>query len=233
MASDRLGVLCALPQEARAFSSTRLSVGDIVTIKDNLILGVSGAGWEAAETMAIALVEKKISTLICWGFAGSLSTDADNCQLLLPRSLVTERNSFPVSDQLWRQWESVLSRKMNLCDGTMFTAPAILRTVEEKKKLHDRYHACSVDMESAAVASVAIQQGIDVVVIKTVTDGSLDTIPQYIDEATDWTGSLKGLLLSPTTLGSLCKLGLGYRRALKSLGLAKLLLSSEAGLLLS
>lgn len=228
MTPARIGIICALPEETSAFSISRLTIGDIVSLKDNVILAVSGAGWAAAAAMAKNLADKKVSVLVSWGFAGSVSSEADQCQLLLPKDIVTEKQNYSVDENLWQQCNDALSHKMKICDGSIFTAPVILRSAVQKKDVLERFKVQSVDMESAAIASVAKQMGIEMLVIKTVTDRSSESIPHYIDTDTNLIDLLYGIFRHPSSLASVCRLGLGYRRALKSLSEAKLLIGSRA-----
>ncbi len=92
-----------------------------------------------------------------------------------------------------------------------------------KSQAQARTGAVAVDMESFAIAQVAIQRGVKFAVARVVVDTATDNLPQAVIQATDARGAvnyprlLSGLLSRPSDLAALLRLARRYRVAMRSL----------------
>lgn len=232
----RIGLVCALPEEVKMLSPAKLSAGDILLVEDNLLIGVAGMGQQCATLMAERLADEGAALLISWGFAGSVSSDADRSGLILPKQIVTASDKYEVDGDTWQQFyqalsaenvENVENAELKINTGRIFTSEEIVRTRHAKILIHEKYQVDSVDMESAAIARVAAERNIKLLVIRAVTDTSTQALPDYIGSTTRLGNVLFNLIKQPSTLGAVFNLGIGYRKALKSLGKARVILYNQ------
>jgi adenosylhomocysteine nucleosidase len=157
---------------------------------------LSGIGTRSARLAAKDLVEQGANALISWGSAGGLDPELSPGSLVLPeRVLSSEQISYSVD----RSWHSrlltLLSEHVGLHTGPLIESPAVLKTPEEKLYLSKRSGAIAVDMESAAVAKVALKAQIPFVAIRAVLDPVDMRLPTSVLAATDELWRLRPLRL--------------------------------------
>jgi adenosylhomocysteine nucleosidase len=105
----------------------------------------------------------------------------------------------------------------------LVTAAKSVGSVEGKAQLFRTTGAVAVDMESAAVADIAEQNGLPFLAVRVVVDSASDVLPRAVTAAADNEGHLQiwrligALALAPNELPSLIRLGQRYRAANRSL----------------
>jgi hypothetical protein len=88
----------------------------------------------------------------------------------------------------------------------------VITTVDEKRTIHERFGAGAADMESAAVARVAVENDIPWIAVRVVVDAADQELPAAILTATGDDGRLRagsvvGLILRPQLWRPLIALG--------------------------
>jgi nucleoside phosphorylase len=71
--------------------------------------------------------------------------------------------------------QAAKSAGFDVCPGDVLTSPYVLGNPEHKRFLYEQFHAAIVDMETAALASVAHSENIPVACIRVVSDEAEDT----------------------------------------------------------
>jgi len=190
-----------------------------------------GAPGPGPASAAAARVPPEARLLISWGCAGGLQGDLRPGELLLPSAIVDRHGGTLAVDAGLRAGLSGALATLRPRHGTLAETARVVTCSGARRALARRTGAVAVDMESAAIARAAAASGRRFVAIRVVADSAtleLDRLP-----ALD-TGAARILLASlrrPQVLPTLCRLGLAYRRALRTLARAAALLAAQPGLL--
>ena len=127
-------------------------------------------------------------------------------------------------DTAWRdRLHSRVQGEVKVHAGGLVLRPTVVRTTDEKRALHTRTSAAAVDMESAAIADVAHQAALPMLVIRAVADTQALSIPRFVVEASDPYGHIRvsgivsGLLREPLALSRLLYLQRASSAALNTL----------------
>jgi adenosylhomocysteine nucleosidase len=199
--SFRLGIVAALEMERRWITGS----GPLVV--------VSGVGRRRAEDASRRLLDNGVTALVSWGVAGGLHSDLRAGSVILPDAVVEADGSRIGADLGWR--DRLLAR----IDGRVATSTAPLAQAasavtspEQKLEMHRRTGAGAVDMESAAVAKVAISAGIPWIAVRVVVDTADVRLPEAALRVYDEEGRLKRgvvlrLVVRPWTWSGLVALG--------------------------
>lgn len=179
------GIVFALETEAEPFATraadTRILRGPVRSFHEGTIAGrriawvVAGAGAEAARIAAGSLVDGHApACLVSAGFAGGLAPGIPRGAVVFPsRSLRTGVATLdlappPVLPAGARGGVDVV------------TVDAVVTTAAAKRALHAATGAGLVDMETAAVAAVAMAAGIPCLSVRIVSDAADDELPADI-----------------------------------------------------
>jgi adenosylhomocysteine nucleosidase len=92
-------------------------------------------------------------------------------------------------------------RERGLFVGRLLTADEMVRTVAEKEALAQKHEAIAVDMESLAVAQIALEQKIRFMAVRAISDDMSADLPPEILSIIGSTGALR----VGAALGSLVK----------------------------
>jgi adenosylhomocysteine nucleosidase len=219
-----LGIIAALPGEARSLGVIRCPVGAIVEVADGVRLIRCGMGRIRAERAAKELVRAGAGALLSWGTAAALDGRLCPGNLVLPHQVLAADGRRHSVDQAWREHVAgLLHTDYGRPPGTVAESERVLTDAGDKRRLWDRSHALIADMESGAVAAVSDQAGIRLLVIRAVSDCAAARIPACAVAAVDADGDLRvarclgKLLLAPGDLVDLLRLGGGYRHACAAL----------------
>lgn len=215
------GILAAMPAESAACAvlGTRCEIA------------VSGVGAVAARAAALSLVrDREPSALVSWGTAGGLDPALKPGTLVVytkvvdaARGLIIEASPAFLHGllQLLRPLRAVAGA------GLAVDQPVVSRT--EKSSLHLKYACSTVDMESWSIASVATEAGIPFIGLRAIVDPAHACLPTTAlagmatpDHAL--VNTLRALLRKPGDLPALCRLAVWYRRSLRTLSAAALML---------
>ncbi|NCF83238.1 MAG: hypothetical protein GWP74_16670 [Proteobacteria bacterium] len=226
MANTRtlLGIITALPAEARSAGVQDCPVGKTVQVDDNVLLVRCGIGRPRAERAARALLEAGADALISWGTAAAVSPDLSHGDLVLPREVLTrDGRRFSVDDPWRDRLEKILESHGGCHAGTVAEADGVLANTDDKLRLHNLSGALIADMESAAIAQACHMAGCRLLVVRAVSDRMVARIPACALAAVDANGDvnvarcLGKLLLAPGDLPALLRLARGFRDACATL----------------
>lgn len=224
MVSHKIGIVCALAQEARLFTESARDRQAAIKVSAQILLTESGVGLEKATHAAQQLIEQGATCLVSWGFAGSLTDSLKPGQLLVPRFIRGVNECFEVETTCLT---SLLPH--GYPSGTLYSTNEIIRTAQHKSHLHKQYRVDAVDMESLAVMKVARQHRISALAIRAIVDGPLDVIPDFITAEIDIIRIIKTCLTNPASIISLLHLAAGYRKATGTLApIARKMIAMQA-----
>lgn len=175
-----LGIIIAMPTEARSFSSTFKHIGTIYPLGSRAFVAVSGMGELAAEA-AKALRQRQVSCLISCGTAVGLAPDLNPGALCIPEKVVHEHGQSYDSDAFWRQQLLThLDDRMYYREEPLAHAATILRTGNEKQLLFQQTGAIAADMESFIIAQQAQQMNVPFFAIRTIIDKAQFNMPEAL-----------------------------------------------------
>ena len=214
------GIVVALVSEAQTLTSQSAKPDCITPLPDGASLYVSGMGPKAARRAAEALVAAGATALAVFGVAGALSDQLRNGALFCPERVLDEEGHAYATDSAWC---TSLQQQLTAVKGTLLSVASPLLTATAKNTAHQRYAALAVDMESAAVASVAEHHALPFVVLRAIVDEVDDAIPEALNGSVDAWGRPRPLQLlaalcgHPSLLGELPRLYSRMQRATQAL----------------
>ena len=217
-----LGIIAALPAEARAAGASAAPIGEATTIADGVLLIRSGVGRGRAGQAAEDLLEAGAGALLSWGTAGALAPDLQAGDLLLPDEVVARDGRRYGVDMAWRDR---VAGSVALREGPTLVAEAedVLADAYGKRLLHTLSGASAADMESAAVAEVCAVARVPLLVVRGISDSARTRIPACALAAVNADGDvspgrcLGKLLAAPGDLPALLRLAAGFRAACRAL----------------
>ena len=136
-----IGIFVALPVEARCFTSRKVSIGQTIAVKDNLILRVGGMGAESAKTSAQHLVTLGARSLMSWGTAAGLAPYIRPGDLMIPDQVIDQNGKTFSVDLAWRDRVRAQLPAMTVISGALLQANQIVTTVASKEALFRQYQA--------------------------------------------------------------------------------------------
>ncbi len=232
---SRIGIIAALPAEAKCLSSKKLKAGLPIEIQQDVFLCLSGIGHESALFAAKKLVALKVDALISWGVAGAIDNSLKSGDVILASSIINGENRYSVSeDWLSRVSEHFLPSEPNIFSGDIASCKEICASIADKQHLSQNTGALAVDMESAAIAETATENNLDLLVIRTISDDADTAIPEAILKHTNNLGQprifnfMLSCILKPKQIREISSLASGYKKGLASLSeIAQLLKDSH------
>ena len=220
------GLVVALPEELTTLTSKKIEKGDCLFITDQLLVAYSGAGPTNATAVAELLVAKGANRLISWGCAAALGASLKPGDLILADKLIDAENNEMVINADWHSYANhLLAKFVVVTRGCLAESVSIVSTSTDKKQLHSLTGAVALDMESIAIAKVAMQYTLPFLAIRVIVDPVEMSLPLAINHSLNDQGEivLKKLLaflfLHPAELPGLIKLGLNFNAAKKTLKL--------------
>jgi adenosylhomocysteine nucleosidase len=226
MALHSTGVVVAMASEAKALTPQRVATDRITPLADGSALFLSGMGPVAARRAAHALTDAGVSALAVFGVAGALDGCLRSGSLCCPERILDEQGHAYVADEAWherlRQRLAQTSQPL-YTNGSLLSVQAPLLTTADKAIARDRFSTLAVDMESAAVASVAQERKLPFVVLRAIVDEASDTVPAALNNSVDaWGrprtfGLLTALCRHPSVLSDLPRLYSRMQRATQAL----------------
>ena len=248
-----LGVVIALPAEARAFLGRqswqtldgrricRTTMADATP----LVGVIAGVGYKKALAAAQWLVQNDATELAAVGVAGGLVPDVKSGDLVLAESVCenptgTAATRYAV-DRCWAgAVQSALAASgLSSRRGAIFTSRQAVLTTGDKKALSCQSHALAVDMESAALARVAVIAGYPFFVLRAICDAAGQSVPEDLFICLDSNGRvspsalLRALTRRPGLAMDMLKLQRDFSAALARLKLAGRVLRNGKRLVVS
>jgi adenosylhomocysteine nucleosidase len=192
------GIVVALLAEATALTTKAVPVGRIVSLDNGAALWLGGMGPAAAGAAAQALADAGARALMSFGVAGALDTGLRNGALLCPTHVLDHEGHEYTADPSWQVQLMERMAALGLPTprtGPLLSVPTPLLAANAKSAAHSSYGALAVDMESAAVASVAKERALPFAALRAVVDERDDTIPDELHECIDAFGHPRLLML--------------------------------------
>lgn len=215
-----LGIVVALPEELPTLSLKKIPP----SVLNSVLVICSGAGAENARKAAEMLVSQGATRLISWGCAAALSSELKSGDLTLADSLLdANRVQININSAWHTHVKNSLSKSLSVHTGVLLESEEIVSLSSEKKQLHEKTQAIVLDMESVAVAKVAQEKNLPFLAIRAIADPVTMDLPKAVGVAMNDKGKvfmsplLKYLLLHPSELAGLIKLGLHFSAAKKTL----------------
>jgi len=220
------GIVVALPEELSTLTSKKIDKGCCVFITDTIILAYSGAGADNARAASELLVAQGAIRLISWGCAAALSASLKSGDLVLADTLIDAEGTQIGIRPAWHDHaKNLLSAFLKVHTGSLAESTGIVATGKDKQQLHIQTGAAALDMESIAIAKVALQNNLPFLAIRTIADPADMDLPKAIQHSLNDEGDIVlGKLLSfialhPSELPGLIKLGLHFNAAKNTLKL--------------
>jgi adenosylhomocysteine nucleosidase len=218
-----LGIICALPAEARTAGARHAPGGEPIAISESVFVVRAGIGRARAAQAATRLVNAGAEALLSWGTAAALGADLNCGDLVLPEAVLSrDGRRLPVDSAWYRQMAEVVRRVGGACAGGVAEAEQVLDG-NGKRALRTRSGALIADMESAAIVEACLDAGIRSLVVRAVSDRADMRIPSCALAAVNARGDvhiarcLARLVLAPGDLPSLLRLAKGFRQACAAL----------------
>lgn len=231
-----LGVVVAMPGEARSLTRRQLPCGQILRRDDHLSLVRGGVGAANACRAAQALVASGVDALLSWGCAGGLRAALVPGVVVIPPGVVTvEGRELPVDAELQAVLLEQLQTRVAVASGLLLACAAPLPDARSKREIQQRLGADAVDMESGAIAGVAEQHGLPFAAVRVVLDPLELSLPATAlaglrqDGSFDLWRGLGCLLRHPGDLPGLLRLAVYAQRAQRSLHCAAGALGALSG----
>ena len=224
-----VGVVVALRSEARTLEPAITAASRHCRA---LSISVGGPGAEAASVAGNRLLRHGVCGLVSWGVAGALHADLHPGDVLLPQVVVGTDGERYVVDEHWQAaLHSRLGSPARVITEPLAEAAEVLRDSHRKYGVHASTGAYATDMESAAVARLAIRHGLPFVVVRVVLDDLAMTVPRAAIEGTNGDGEtnlegvLKALVCAPADIVAMIRVARAFNTALRTLaGLRSVLL---------
>lgn len=220
---NRVGIIVALRAEARCITQQRIPFDQAIVLDESLVIRICGMGGVAARRAATALCEQeKVTRLISFGVAGALDDSLQPGDLILPKSVLADRN-YPADDGWRTRVQRCLPGRINVIQCSLVTSDTVITTETAKRMLASQSGGCAVDMESGAVAAVAAEKGVPFLAIRAISDPVQFSPPAELMAALKPDGSVKPvplltlLLKRSLHLNELLRLAPGMRAACKTL----------------
>jgi adenosylhomocysteine nucleosidase len=219
-----VGIVCALPAEARHLGPASRAQATISTLSDGTLLAISGMGCTAAARGARALLDAGASALASWGMAGGLDPALAAGAIFLPSQIVDIDGDSLMTTRHWRErLSAAVSAHHPVARGKLLTSARAIASIADKAALFTRTGAAAVDMESLAVGQAASARELPFIAVRVIIDGACDALPAAVAAAADHAGHLRlwrligALARSPAELAPLIRLARRYRAASRSL----------------
>lgn len=221
-ADASVGIVVALPEELRTLTRQKLVQGECRQL-GRYWIAYSGAGMHNAGRAAQALIEKGAQRLISWGCAAGLADGLKPGDLVMADRVVSEQSQFD-TDLQWRsELKHAISANVSTQNGTLFTSAKLVSRSIDKRDIRQSSRAVALDMESAAIAEVAANNGAPFLAIRSIADPVSMDLPQAVLAGLNAEGQvdlgklLRYLLAHPLEIVGLTKLGLNFHAAQKTL----------------
>jgi len=180
------GLVVALPAEAHSLGARGMHVGDCARWRRGW-MAVSGIGPHNAMRAAERLLACGASQLANWGVAGALDAGFTPGDVLIPDHVRYNHDDpgFATDPLLDARLIELLSPRLRVRRGVLWSAPQPIATAADKQALAARSGAVAVDMEAAPIAAVAARAKLPFVAVKAICDPVTRELPANIVDALD------------------------------------------------
>ncbi len=141
-------------------------------------------GGERARLAAERLLDGGAERLLVWGVAGALEPDLAPGTLVLPRKVWNDRGEAYEPDLAWRaSLLEQIPKDIIPSEGALATVTRPVSGREAKRVLAREHEAVAVDMETAAIARLAVQRKAPFAVVRAIADPLELTLPRVVTSA--------------------------------------------------
>jgi len=168
----KIGVVSGLPRETDCLSAIPESERAFATF--------AGIGPERAEEGARALIDQGARALMSFGVAGGLSAEAAAGVVVLATTVVDGPRRIEASAEWRAAIQSRIGDAVAVIEAPVAGADRMVPTPEAKLALHEETRAAACDMESHAVARVAVENGIPFAVVRSISDPRGRVVPKWV-----------------------------------------------------
>lgn len=178
----------------------------------------AGVGGARARVAAERMLASGARRLLVWGTAGGLDPALAPGTLLVPAVVIGLDGTIHAPDPVWRSaLLEVLSQAGKVSEVPLAAVDSAVGSVAGKAELRSATGAGAVDMETAAIASVAEAAGTAWAVVRVVADSAQSALPQAVVAAVNsrrFAFRLAyGLALRPREFFDVLHLAREFRRA--------------------
>lgn len=234
---EKMGVVIALEAEADALlgrTTWRFQNAQkecVLQLQDGLqlIVILAGIGMANAEKAASDLISRGVKAMVNVGLAGGLDPELKAGHIIVAGEILQIDQ-----EDLQGSWiayaagaelaHAVLrSNGIVTRSGTILTAQQAILTCEQKESLYNQTRALAVDMESAAVASVAGRADIPFFGLRAICDPADKTVPRDLFSCLNQNGRiqissvLRNLARRPALFSDMLHMGHTFSIARKAL----------------
>ncbi len=220
---SRIGIIAALPAEAKCLYSKKLKAGLPIEIQQGVFLCLSGIGHESALFAAKKLTALKVDALISWGVAGAIDKSVNSGDVILASSIINETNRYSISEAWLNRVSKHLQSLSMVSIGSIASSKEICASTADKHYLLQKTGALAVDMESNAIAEIATVNNLDFLVIRAISDNADTAIPEAVLKHTNNMGQprifnfMLSCITKPNQIREISSLARGYKKGLASL----------------
>jgi adenosylhomocysteine nucleosidase len=151
------------------------------------------------------LIGQGVQALISFGLAGGLDPALRPGTVIIPSTVLSAGDRF--------QADATLARRFGgLTPHTLLAGSAVAVDTVSKRQLHTTTHADAIDLESGAVARIAVTRGLPFLVVRAICDPADRTLPPAALAALDpqggivFAGVLRSILARPGQIPALLAL---------------------------
>jgi adenosylhomocysteine nucleosidase len=227
-----VGVVTALPAEARCLAGNGLRLVHPMTVNDQMMVCIGGVGGTGAGVAARLLVAAGATALVSWGVAAGLDLNLPAGTLVVTGEVITGSADRPIRHaptSVSRAWAARVANsvreRLGLSGGPIVDVDHVLETITDKQALAGT-GAVAADMETAAVARAARSARVPWIAIRAIVDDASFALPPGVVGAIDAFGRprigrlVAALARQPAELWQLPRLARLYRAALAALNVA-------------
>ena len=154
----------------------------------------AGGRAEKAGDQARALAADGVQALVSFGIAGGLDPALAPGTLVLPRTVRTPEGGETACDISWHgRFAGGLLSSITVSEQDLVSVTEPVVTAEAKRALAERTGTGAVDVESAAVGTVAQELALPFLTIRAIADRADQPLPSAALKATNANGSVSAL----------------------------------------
>lgn len=237
----KIGILTAMPEEFRAVAGSlgtvaltdlgELRAGRLTSFGHEFILVESGMGLDnAARATELLVKEYRPDLLISAGFCGAVQAELEVGDIVVAKQIVISHESgfeeIPV--RLSNIGQTFVAREASegarVVGGVFVTTLAIVPKKSLAGRMPGHYRNPVVEMESGAIAIIAVEHGIPLLAIRVVSDDAAEEFGFTLEEFCDANMRrirlhkvLLTIMRKPRIMPQLVRLGFSSRTAARSL----------------
>ncbi|MGR9051871.1 MAG: phosphorylase family protein, partial [Gammaproteobacteria bacterium] len=155
-----IGLVVALPEETRTLTAHPTGKGCRTFIAPSILLACSGAGPGNARASALSLLSEGAEGLVSWGCAAALDETLAPGDLTLADTLVSENGEKIDLRSDWLNDACEVLSELRPSVVCLAESKALVVDSSGKAQLHRQTGADILDMETVAVAKVALERNV-------------------------------------------------------------------------